>query len=73
MRNNQKRTLITFSWFMAVIIIFLSIGSFMAEQPKQPVESDRRVILTCTVKSNIDGVITLNDECDLTAIGEVRK
>jgi len=31
-------------------------------------ESTRRVIQDCTVKSNIEGVITLNDDCKITVV-----
>lgn len=58
---------------IAIGIIIVSFSVFLHQLPEpepEPIESTRRVIINCTVKSNIDGVITLNDECDITVIGE---
>lgn len=59
-----------------VVLIVLSALVAVAhitrdENPKpEPRESTRTVMFTCTVKSNIEGVITLNDDCKITVIGE---
>lgn len=51
---------------LTVVWMFITVANYEPE----PIESTRRVVLSCTVKSNIDGVITINDECKITVIGE---
>lgn len=46
------------------------IRAIYDEMLATPVESTRRVLLSGSVKSNIEGVITLNDDCKITVIGE---
>ena len=61
---------VTLILLMALFAVDLVFTFFETTPINNPVELTRQVILTCTVKSNIDGVITLNDECDLKIIGE---
>jgi hypothetical protein len=51
-------------FFSAILIVLWATRS----PPAKPIESTRASILTCTVKSNIDGVITLNDDCKITEV-----
>lgn len=55
---------------LAVALLFsvFMVGVSHEREKTEPVYSTRQVILTCTVKSNIDGVITLNDECDIRVV-----
>jgi hypothetical protein len=55
---------------VALVFSVFMIGVSHEREKSEPTESTRASILTCTVKSNIDGVITLNDDCKITVIGE---
>jgi len=61
-------------FIIAMVIMFLlmvlGLNSSIDHAYVAPIESTRNVILTCIVKSNIEGVITLNDDCKITVIGE---
>lgn len=59
-----------FLTFMALLFYVFMAGRSIDLEKIEPAESARASILTCTVKSNIDGVITLNDDCKITVIGE---
>ncbi len=69
MNNEQRSGLITAIMLAAAGIIIVN-GWLYFSTAKEPVESTWRRVLSCTVKSNIDGVITLNDDCKITVIGE---
>jgi len=68
MNNEQRSDLILIVMMMVAIIMILSSGFYFSDSPAKPIESTRASILTCTVKSNIDGVITLNDDCKITEV-----
>ncbi len=70
MNNEQRSDFILSAMVLAGIIIVASSGFYFSDPPEKPIESTRNSVLTCTVKSNIDGVITLNDDCKITVIGE---
>jgi len=54
-----------------IVLAGYKFGDYVAKEMKtEPIESTRTVVWSCTVKSNIEGVITLNDDCKLTVIGE---
>jgi len=70
MTHDQRENLILIALMAAGAIIIGSFTMYFSnfEPIKHPIESTRPVILTCTVKSNIEGVITLNDDCKITVV-----
>jgi len=72
MTHSQKDDLILAVTIIAGLIIIVSLRIYFSAEP-EPIESTRPVVMHCTVISNIEGVITLNDDCKITVIGEVRK
>jgi len=70
--RDVARVLMVMAITLAIMAsVFVAIYFLMwEEQISTPIESTRTVMLTCTVKSNIEGVITLNDDCKITVIGE---
>jgi len=57
-------------FLIALLILVILVTISDKHTYSEPIESTRTVMLACTVKSNIDGVITLNDDCKITVIGE---
>jgi len=66
MTFDQKRTTKILLCFFVMILMVL--WAALSYKPPEPIESTRPVALTCTVKSNIEGVITLNDDCKITEV-----
>jgi len=59
--------IILITMISVAVIIIVSAWIYFSPEP-EPIESTRPVVLTCTVKSNIEGVITLNDDCKITEV-----
>jgi len=70
MTFDQKRTTKILLCLFVMILMVLWAALSYKPPPVKPIESTRAVVLSCTVKSNIEGVITLNDDCKITVIGE---
>lgn len=68
MTHEQKDYVILFIMLAAAVIIIASFWMHISVPTNHPIESTRRVVLNCTVKSNIDGVITVNDDCKITEV-----
>lgn len=68
MTLEQRNNLILAVMLLVGGIMIWSVIVFIGSPIKHPIESTITSILTCTVKSNIDGVITLNDDCKITEV-----